>query len=865
MIRKKRIHMVCNAHLDPVWLWHWEDGLTEALSTFRIAADFCEKHGSFVFNHNESLLYGWVEEYEPQLFERIRKLVKKGSWHISGGAYIQPDVNNVSGESHIRHYLVGRKYFKENFKSYPKTAYNFDPFGHGEGFPQILSGCGMSHYIFCRPGHGTYDLPVGIFRWQDRSGEQVIARRSDDHYLTNNTMVTSLDEWLPHYESEPTTMIMWGVGNHGGGATEEEYASLQKYISKNPEFEFVESTPDQFFKEVIAGTEKVPVVHGEIQNSFPGCYTSMSRIKRAHREVESLMSSTERLAALAWWWGYAAYPAKDLSVAWKDLLFGEFHDILPGSGSPTAERDSLQLFAHANEILRRTRFRMHHSMISSDPSAKMGVVPVFVTNPHGFPVKTQVEFELQLDQNHGAIGDPEITLTCEGKKIEFQRLHAEACCAGNWRVRLMALLDLKPWQTLRLEESYRSGNPRHPAMPKITERSLTFRTRKFKVRINPKTGLVDMLSLPDARKSLVGKNALQPVYYADLDHSWTSGDPAKANSMGEHAMMTGYALGRPAAKYRLATKKEAELLSPVPQKSSTRVGSEPSSAIRIVEQGTFRTVVEVMFVCENSAIVRQYHIGHKDGSFEIRDRVFNNHRESMLKLLVPMNFDVRDGVAEALYSAAIRKPTKGHLEMPCQRWAAVRGKQGGGDVFLAVANTGSGAYSLTEKEWGISVLRSPAYSSFNSISIDDKLKGRFLPRHDQGEHEMRYSLHIGKRFHETEISRAAQVLNVPPVWQVYYPQPKKVDRKRRVRPDETVVVDDPNIQIVALKKSEKGNKLIVRLQDTLGRKRPISLRVRPYSGRISTTIDRFGLVTVAVAKGAKTLQWSLVNLVEEAT
>ena len=864
MTRRKRIHMVCNAHIDPVWLWHWEDGLTETLSTFRIAAEFCEKHEDFVFNHNESLLYRWVEEYEPHLFQRIRKLIRKGRWHISGGAYIQPDVNNVSGESHIRHYLVGRKYFEEKFNSYPKTAYNFDPFGHGEGFPQILRGCGMSHYVFCRPGHGTYDLPVGIFRWRDRSGNQVIARRGDDHYLTNNLMVESLDTWLPHYESEPTTMILWGVGNHGGGATEVEYATLQKYIVDHPEYEFVESTPDRFFKESIAATKKVPVVQGEIQSSFPGCYTSMSRIKRAHRELENLMASTERLSALAWWWGYSDYPEDDLRVAWGDLLFGEFHDILPGSGSPMAERDSLQLFAHANEILRRTRFRIHHSMISADPSAGKGVVPIFVTNPHGFAVRTPVEFELQLDQNHTQIHAPEITVTCEGKRIEVQRLHAEACCAGDWRVRLMTILDLKPWQTLRLEESYQNGKPARVQTPRVTGRSLTFKTKKFNLRINPKTGFVDMLSLPNQRKSLVGKSSLQPVYYADLDHAWTTGDPKRADSMGEGGMLTGYAFGNPSAKFRLATGKEAAQLSPVPEDSIAGGSKEASRAIRIVERGTLRTVVEVMFVCEKSAMVRQYHIGHRDGSLEIRDRVFNNHRDSMLKLIIPLSFEVREGVGEALFSAAKRLPTKKHLEMPCQRWAAVRGKQGRGNVFLAVANTGSGAYSLTEKEWGISVLRSPAYSSFYSIRGNKDLQSRFLPRHDQGEHEMRYVLLIGKRFRETEISRAAQVLNVPPVWQVYYPQPTKPDRKRRGRPDETVVLDDANVQIVALKKSEKGNKLIVRLQDTLGRRRAISLRVRPYTGRIRTTIEPFGLLTIAIQKGAKTLRWKLVNLVEQA-
>ena len=74
----KQVFMICNAHLDPVWQWEWEEGAAEAISTFRVAADFCEEYEGFIFNHNEALLYRWVEEYEPELFERIKVLVKKG-------------------------------------------------------------------------------------------------------------------------------------------------------------------------------------------------------------------------------------------------------------------------------------------------------------------------------------------------------------------------------------------------------------------------------------------------------------------------------------------------------------------------------------------------------------------------------------------------------------------------------------------------------------------------------------------------------------------------------------------------------------------------------------------------------------------
>jgi len=145
---KQKCFLVCNAHIDPVWLWPWEDGLAEAISTFRVAADFCDAHASFVFNHNESLLYEWVERNDPELFARIQRLVKQGRWHIAGGAYVQPDLIATSGESVIRQFLVAQNYFHEKFGVTPTTAYNFDSFGHPGGLIQILAGAGFDSYVF---------------------------------------------------------------------------------------------------------------------------------------------------------------------------------------------------------------------------------------------------------------------------------------------------------------------------------------------------------------------------------------------------------------------------------------------------------------------------------------------------------------------------------------------------------------------------------------------------------------------------------------------------------------------------------------------------------------------------------------------
>ncbi|MEI3152253.1 MAG: alpha-mannosidase, partial [Eubacteriales bacterium] len=138
----KNLHLICNAHIDPVWLWEIEEGVAETLSTYRVAADFCDDYDGFIFCHNEAMLYEWVEKNDPILFSRIVRLVKEGKWHIMSGWYLQPDCNIPCGESFVRQILAGRYYFLEKFGVEPRTAINFDAFGHSRGLVQIMKKSG---------------------------------------------------------------------------------------------------------------------------------------------------------------------------------------------------------------------------------------------------------------------------------------------------------------------------------------------------------------------------------------------------------------------------------------------------------------------------------------------------------------------------------------------------------------------------------------------------------------------------------------------------------------------------------------------------------------------------------------------------
>lgn len=257
---KKSIHLICNAHLDPVWLWQSEEGVAEALSTFRIAASFCEEYDEFVFCHNEAILYEWVEQYEPELFKRIQGLVKAGRWHITGGWYLQPDCNMISGESLIRQITLGKEYFQEKFGVYPKTAINFDPFGHSRGLVQVLKKAGFESYLFMRPSAERCKLPADIFRWQGYDGSEIIGHRLFGCYMTlRGTACAKLQDFINSKQEHDVGAVTWGIGNHGGGPSRADLEELNEYIRKHPELDIKHSTPNDFFAELKKTGTKLPV------------------------------------------------------------------------------------------------------------------------------------------------------------------------------------------------------------------------------------------------------------------------------------------------------------------------------------------------------------------------------------------------------------------------------------------------------------------------------------------------------------------------------------------------------------------------------------------------------------------------------
>ena len=844
---RQKCFLVCNAHLDPVWLWPWEEGLTEAISTFRVAADFCDQYPDFVFNHNESVLYEWVERNDPELFQRILGLVKTGRWHIAGGSYIQPDLIAASGESVIRQFLLAKKYFGEKFGVQPTTAYNFDSFGHPQGYIQILQGCGFDSYVYCRPNRSVLPLPIGSFRWIHASGAEVVARRSDDHYITQGELFKSMKDgnWHEFYKSEGDFMFLWGLGNHGGGPSHAEYADLKRLNEILPDIDFVESTPEDFFKHSLAirGRENLPTFQGDFKPVSEGCYTSMQIVKSRHREMENLMHLTEKLAAMAWWQKRRDYPTQDLTVAWKDILFSEFHDILPGSGIPQVEHDALTMLGHAAEILRRKKAESMIALLRDEPLAERNETPIFVFNPHSWEVTQEVEIEYGTDRQF-APDSIERWLLRDGRKIPAQFEKAEENLMqeswGEWRKRAVFSVTIPPLSYQRFETGYAQLPPEQVKLwhtpPLPDSETLTIDSDTLHVEINLKTGLLDQVACNG--QTVLKKQSCLPLVFDDINHSWSTIPEWR----------------KPIAKFKLATPKQASQI--IGSAFTHKPFPDGKPPISIIEDGPIRIVVEAIFVFGASYVVQHYIVNKSRPVMAIEQTIFWTEHDRMLRL--ELNHDRRFGRIEAEKCYSIDDETAGAAtatEKDFQHFLRFSSRDG--KSAFAVVSHGTHAYSRRQNQLRLSILRSPSYSTHetNLPNDYDRYLNRYIPRQDQGVRHARFTLLFGAEAAATDtVARAAYELNVPLAAFVYFPTKHGLPAPKR---DSFASVSAPNVLATAIKKSESGDGLVFRLWETKGAQTECELIIE--GARFPIVIGPWQLKTFILSRAGALTETNLIE------
>jgi alpha-mannosidase len=302
-MKDNTLHMIGNAHIDPVWLWQWQEGFHEVLATFRSALDRMQEYPDFNFVSSSAAFYEWVEKSDPDMFAEIRERIAEGRWQVTGGWWIEPDCNLPSGESFARQALYAQRYFKEKFGVTARVGYNVDSFGHHGMLPQLLKKSGLEYYVFMRPMPHEKGLPARLFWWESDDGSRVLAYRLPYEYCTwgkgleGHVHRCAAELKAPH----KSNLCFYGVGDHGGGPTRENLDSIRR-MNEDPQFPaLVHGSLEGWFEQATQNIPSVPVVHDDLQHHASGCYSAHSGIKRWNRKAENILAAAEKWASVAWW------------------------------------------------------------------------------------------------------------------------------------------------------------------------------------------------------------------------------------------------------------------------------------------------------------------------------------------------------------------------------------------------------------------------------------------------------------------------------------------------------------------------------------------------------------------------------------
>ncbi len=822
---EKRLILVCNAHLDPVWLWEWEEGLAETLSTFRMAARFCEEYEGFVFCHNEALLYQWVETYEPALFEKIKQLVEEKRWRVMGGWYVQPDCNLPSGESLVRQIVVGKRYFLEKLATEPQTAVNLDPFGHTRGLVQILKRSGYTSYLFCRPKPNEKNLPAEDFVWVGYDGSEVLAHVASGHYNSERGKVgEKIGEWLKRHGRRETYLLLWGIGNHGGGPSREDLDAIARLQEETTGWEIVHGRPEDYFSALEGERTRLPRHEGDLNPWAVGCYTSMALVKQKHRRLENRYFSTEKIAAHAASQRLLDYPREELRAALEDLLFCAFHDILPGSAISEVEAYALQRMDHALEILSRVHSRAFFALLAGEREAEEGEFPIFVWNPHPWEVEQELVCEFQPpepNRDPAVFMMPELT-DGEGNTVPLQ-LEKESCnIKGDNRKRIVFRGRVAPSAMTRFScrqvpipasdtpPSAATASGRHDDEK---NNPIILRSERVAVTVDRETGLID--SYVREGVEYLAWGAFRPFVMDDYPDPWGMKVNAFSSIKGS---------------FRLLSEEESARFAGV---------AVPRLApVRVIEDGPVRTTVEALLGYRDSKMVLRYSLPKEGDDLEISVRVYWLEKDRMLKLSVPTQFMHCSCLGQVAYG--VEEFDRPGEELVAQKWVGIASADG--EQAVTIINDGSHGFDFQDGELRLSLLRSPAYAGHpvhNDLTI--VRQDRFEPRIDQGERHFTFWLAGGPATDRFErVEREALMRNEPPTSLCCHPSGEGS------KPQPGVILSDDVIVLTALKQAEGCERLILRLFEPTGTGRTTTVTIPSLGFKHEVTLEGFEIKTLAV-------------------
>jgi alpha-mannosidase len=761
-----RFLLLAYSHIDLAWFWTKDEAENVIWKkTSEVMLDALAEHPGLVYAAGQMHAYRWMERDYPALFVRIQEAVRSGRWEPVGGQWVESDGNLPSGESFVRQFLYGRKYSLEKFGRASTLAFLPDTFGFHAQLPQILAKSDMRGFLTWRLQRmDTTPFPYRLFWWQAPDGSRVLAHvvagRYDDAVFPGR-MAGQMAE-MRRLHGAADDLVLFGKGDHGSGIPRDYYERAEA-LRADPlfprlEFATAESAFDAYAR--LGAERPFPIWNDELYlQSFRGIYTTQARAKENNRRNEIRLGSAEAFSSVASLAAGRPYPAGPLEESWKNLLFNQFHDILPGTAVAAVYRDeqadSARIAAEATKQWDEARTALAARADTSGPGR-----PLLLFNGLSWPRGGLVEVPLAAGSAPGA---GPIVFDERDRVIPAQIVAAENA------VRTL-LFNAAPVPAGGFAVYHlRDDRPVAPPAGGVTVSGLTLENEFLRLTIDAASGWVteiwDKRSGRDV--TVKGRPAFELQAYAEIFGS---------------------------DGWELVFRKDPSGIMPPP---ASRIGMPAPSRVWVSESGPVRASISIersfgqaSKFCQTISLVRGIPVVYGIVDADWRDTYV------FLKCAFPLAVDADRATYEIPYGALDRASSprtdeeRAKWEVPGHRWADLTDRSGR-----------FGASLLSYSKYG--------YDARNNVLRLTLLRSTTAPAPDAdlGRHRIALALYPHSGGWEAgETSRRGAEYNDPLAASEVSPHPGAWGRARSF-----FSASPANVHLTALKRSEDGRAWIVRV------------------------------------------------------
>src|SRR5271166_2062790 len=748
------ISAVGNSHIDMAWLWPWTETVEVVRNTFGTALELMHEYPDFKFTASAAQAYEWMEEKYPAIFSEIEQRVKEGRWEIVGGMWVEPDLNMPDGESLVRQILYGKRYFKQKFGVDVNIGWNPDSFGYNAQLPQIYKRSGIDYFVTQKLLWASEftKFPYRLFWWQAPDGSRLLtyfpsdyANQIDPQKMARDSATYGPMMWKYNggTNSAPAgaldMMYLYGVGDHGGGPTRLDLDTALRWQKGDlvyPQLNF--STATQYFADLEKNKSelRIPTWDGELYFQYHrGVQTTQSEEKKGNRRNEVLALSAEKVASIDTLLG-ASWPQQDFDTVWKNILFNQFHDILPGSGIHINYVDAARKYEVASRI---DNDMIHAALADLASRVNSPNVSVLVFKPLSWVRTAEVEADVQLSAD-----TRRLRLEDSDGPVLYRVIRSNP--ANNLtRVRILAKnVPATGYKLINLI-SEGIGSQAGEQQPMLSATADSLENDFVRLKVDPRTGCIT--SLFDKRSST--EALALPVQ--------SEGAPAASPDGLPCGNLLQAFVDKP--KKWDAWNIDADFVK-------HRTDILQAEQVKLIESTPLRAVIRVTHKWQNSSFVQDITLNAASPRVDVNMQADWHEKHILLKVAFPLSARNDKATFEIPYGTVERPTTrntpaeKAQFEVPALRWADISGPISGapplspssGDRVgtthgFSLLNDSKYGYDARDNVLRLSLLRSPEWPD---------------PHTDEGHHEFTYSLypHAGT-WREAMTVRQGYEVNVP--------------------------------------------------------------------------------------------------------